>query len=74
MDFDHMDGPGWALMSIAWLTMLTLIGLVAWFSTRTTSTTKADPVASAHQILAERYARGEIDDDEYHRRTNRIRR
>lgn len=48
-----MDGPAWALVSIAWLTMLATIGLVALLITRTNATTKADPIASAHQILEE---------------------
>ncbi|GAA3574108.1 hypothetical protein GCM10022419_063980 [Nonomuraea rosea] len=36
-----------------------------WGPHRTAAPTAAGPTASAEQILAERYARGEMSDDEY---------
>ncbi|REE96411.1 putative membrane protein [Thermomonospora umbrina] len=40
---------------------------------RGATTAAADPLAGARAILAERFARGEIDEDEYHLRMSALR-
>jgi putative membrane protein len=42
-------------------------------SQRTAGTTHAAGASNAEQVLAERYARGDIDDDEYKRRLELLR-
>ncbi|MFD0691426.1 SHOCT domain-containing protein [Actinomadura fibrosa] len=39
----------------------------------TTAAAAADPLGKARSILAERFARGEIDEDEYHMRMSALR-
>jgi uncharacterized membrane protein len=66
---------GWILTTgitvIFWALVITAVVLVARYlmslSQRPTATRTAG-VSGAEQVLAERYARGEIDDDEYERR------
>lgn len=71
--YDHMNGWGWALMSLGWLVLLVLVGLAVAVLLRHTADSgpgraadRRDP--SPRELLAERYARGEIDDEEYRRR------
>ncbi|MFF3949024.1 SHOCT domain-containing protein [Streptomyces sp. NPDC001902] len=71
--YDHMNGWGWALMSLGWLVLLVLVGLAVTVLVRRTHDT--GPARSAErqlpsprELLAERYARGEIDDVEYRQR------
>lgn len=75
--FDHMDGFGWGLMGMGWIVMFVVIGLVVWAVVQTTSGSSSDKnndsSASAQRILAERYARGEIDDEEFRRRSDELR-
>ena len=54
--------------------MLLFWGLVAWVVITLVRQGDRDQRAhrGAHEILDERYARGEIDDDEYRRRSERI--
>jgi len=58
-------GPGWwILFPLSWLALVGLVlfvALRAWWPRRASSW-------SAKVILAERYAKGEIDHDEYRRR------
>ncbi len=65
-------GWGWMFMSAGSLVFLALIGLVIWLLVRATGTGGARPTETpgtqARAILAERYARGEIDDEEYRKR------
>ena len=73
--FRHMDGFGWGMMGMGWLVMLGLVGLAAWAVVQTTSNSSRrdnDPTASAQRILADRFARGEIDDEEYRRRSDEL--
>lgn len=84
-DFGHMDwgGGGWWMM-LFWGPVL-LIGLAAlmvWVVRSTqgagpgagsgTAGTGGDPLESARKILAERYARGELDSEEYEERLQRL--
>ena len=73
--FGHMGGFGWGMMGMGWMFMLIIVGLIVWAVIQTTSkshTRNDDTTASAQRILAERFARGEIDDDEYCRRSDEL--
>ena len=72
---DHMSGWGWFGASIGMIAFWGLLIALAVLAYRTltgrnstndqnTGPTSTDP----RQILAQRYARGEIDEDEYQRR------
>jgi putative membrane protein len=74
--WNHTSGSGYAVMA---LVMIAVVALVVWavVAFRRSDSPHADsagftgpgetPVAGAERILAERFARGEIDADEYHR-------
>ena len=68
MWFDHGDW-GWASWMMMSLTMLLfwggLVAFAVWMTHRLRST--GGP-GRADQLLAERFARGEVDEDEYERR------
>ena len=73
--FGHMDGFGWSMMAMAWLVMLAIIGLLVWVVVQAASASSrrdSDRTVSAQRILADRFARGEIDDEEYRRRSNEL--
>lgn len=75
--FDHMNGFGWWMMGVGWAMGFVLIGVLVWAIVQATSRS-CDPAAptsarSAEAILADRFARGEIDDDEYRRRLDTLR-
>jgi putative membrane protein len=69
-----MGGWGYALMTIGMVVfwVLVIVGFVVLIRSMTTNPTVGNvpPQAGAtpQQILADRYARGEIDDEEYTRR------
>lgn len=68
---DHIAGAGWAMTVLMWVTVIVAIGAFVWFATRgTTQLGRTDATRTALVILAERYARGNIDDDEYRRRVD----
>ena len=64
--WDHMGGWGWGMAVFGWLFMtLLVVGVLwAWSSTR-----RAEPQASttrtAGDLLDDRYARSDIDREEY---------
>jgi putative membrane protein len=70
---------GWVLMIIGmvvfWALLITAVVLVVRYlaSARGTGSGIAASQASAEAVLAQRYARGEIDDDEYQRRLTVLR-
>lgn len=67
---DMMDGWGggfgFGLMVFFWLLVLGLIGTLIWFLIRKGSNSSSYPSnESSLEILKKRYARGEIDDEQY---------
>lgn len=75
--WSHMESMGWWMwwMPLAWVLGLALLIALAWVILRTTGafpgrSTEENP----EQILKRRYARGEIDREEYERRLADIRR
>lgn len=76
--FHHMSGYGWwGMMGFGWLMGLAIVGLLVWAVVQATprrgDTATRTVTASAETILADRFARGEIDDDEYRRRLDALR-
>jgi len=61
-------------MGIAWLLVLGLIVWAVVAATRPHGTETKERSRSALEILEERYARGEIDTDEYRRRRTELER
>ncbi|MCC5475767.1 SHOCT domain-containing protein [Streptomyces sp. NPDC059680] len=78
-----MHGWGWVVMSLGtllfWALIITVGVLLFRALARPTprgvehGAWQPAPGSGAEQILAERYARGEIDDEEYHRRLATLR-
>jgi putative membrane protein len=70
-----MDGGWWWVMGIGWLLFLAFIGLLVYLLVRhhTETGSPSRPGSTAEQLLAERLARGEIDEDEYRRRRDALR-
>ena len=71
MWYHNMGWGAWTLMAIG---MVTFWALVVWLvatlvreGPQKTATDTEPLTASAERILAERYARGDIDADDYHR-------
>jgi uncharacterized membrane protein/Zn-dependent protease with chaperone function len=81
MDDGHWGWGSWILTTLTtivfWALVITAVVLLARYllslSQRTTGTTQAAGASKAEQVLAERYARGDIDDDEYKRRLGLLR-
>jgi putative membrane protein len=76
---DHMSGWGYALMTISmvlfWgLIIACVVALVRYLS-RGGQQTAAPPLErpAPERVLAERFARGEIDEDEYRQRLDTLR-
>lgn len=74
VDLMAWGGPGWgggAWVGLLWLLFWAalVIGAVALFGRRR----RPDPVETAAEALAERYARGDIDEDEYRERLRVLR-
>lgn len=63
-------GPWWFLFPLLWVV---LIGTVIWMLVRDRRRRAARPIQRATEILATRYAQGEIDGEEYRRRLDEIR-
>ena len=60
---------GWLTMT---LMMLVFWGMIVWFVIGTVQSFDSDS-RTPMEILAERFARGEIDEDEYNRRCKALR-
>jgi len=70
--FHEMSDCGWGIMGFGWffmilfwaLVILGIIAIVKWLM-GTSGTSGIPPSKTARQILEERYARGEIDREEF---------
>jgi putative membrane protein len=66
---DHMGGWGYGFMTIGmalfWASLIVGVLLLARYLGRTGRPDAASPRPAPEQLLAERFARGEIDTDEY---------
>ncbi len=72
MDWGGMGGGGWVVMAVLMLAFWALVvgGVVVLFRNRRPagSDSGTTPGRSAENVLDERFARGEIDEQEYHAR------
>lgn len=70
--YGGMGGWGWLFMLLSSLTFVALIGVAVWLLVRATgpggTPQPRDTTGSAREILAQRYARGEIDEQDYQQR------
>ena len=66
-DWDHHWWPIWPLLWAA------LIGVAVWLIVRRRNR-RSDPLDRAREILAERYARGDVTGEEYRARLDDLRR
>ena len=66
-DWGHMGGWGWGMAIFGWLFMTVVIVGVGWaiWSTTRRPEQPLRQTPSALDVLDDRYARGEIDRDEY---------
>ncbi|KAF0648195.1 hypothetical protein K701_19190 [Streptomyces fradiae ATCC 10745 = DSM 40063] len=76
--YDHdVSGWGWFAMSFGMIAFWVLIITVAVLALRTVSRSSDRPPGPAgswpEQVLAERFARGEIDEEEYQKRLRALR-
>jgi putative membrane protein len=72
LDGDHMDDGWWWVMGIGWLVLLAAFVVLAVVLVR--HLTRTSPTRhGAEDVLAERFARGEIDEDEYQSRRDTLR-
>jgi len=69
---NHMRGGWWWAMGIGWLLFLALVTTAVVLVVRSSSGRKTDVRGAAEDVLAERFARGEIDEDEYDRRRDAL--
>ena len=63
-------GPWWFLVPVLWIA---LVVLIVWLVIRSRRSPGSTPLDGAIEILAVRFARGEIETDEYRRRLDEIR-
>ena len=69
-----MGGGWWWVMGVGWLVFLALIVLVVIFVVRqSVDRGQRGTSRGAEDVLSERLARGEIDEDEYRRRRDALR-
>jgi len=62
---------GW--MWLWWLLLVALLGAVVWAVVRTAGAGSQSPDQSPEAVLKQRYARGEIDHEEFERRLSGLR-
>jgi len=82
---DHMgwdDGSSWAMVAVMTIVVLAIVGGIVWaivFASRSAHpggrhgpTPSSPPPPTARLLLDERYARGEIDTEEYQERRSNL--
>jgi putative membrane protein len=70
------DWSGWAwfAMSVSTLVFWALVGVAIWAVVRSVSSPSPRPTTpSAEEMLRQRYATGDLDDDEFARRLEMLR-
>jgi putative membrane protein len=72
MAWGHMTSGGWLLMSGFWLLIAVVVTIVIVRAVAGRSTVVIDGTARARGILDERFARGEIDTEEYRERLEEL--
>ena len=74
--YGHMDGAGNGLMwlwgGLMMLLLVAAFGLLAFAVVRSSRSSAPQPGAKAREILAERFARGEITSEEYRERASHL--
>lgn len=72
----HMGGWGWGMALFGWVFMVLVVALVVWaiWSSPGRSETPGRRRRGALDVLDERYARGEIERDEYLQRRDDLER
>jgi putative membrane protein len=71
---EHMDGGWWWVMGVGWLVLLAaVVVIVVLFVRRPDHRGTGNVRTQPEDLLAERLARGEIDEDEYRRRRDALR-
>jgi len=67
-------GGGWWIVGrlIVLVILIAAIALTVWWVRRSTARAQPSGIDIARGILAERYARGEIDTEEYHARREQL--
>ena len=75
---DQMSGWGYALMTVSmvvfWaLVIAVVVALIRYLGGRQPGGSRPVERPTPEQVLAERFARGEIDQDEYHQRLETLR-
>lgn len=72
----HMGGWGWGMAIFGWLFMAALIALLAWLITSAFERQRSGSrdTSKAIDLLDARYARGEIEQDEYLQRRDDLER
>lgn len=79
-DFGHMgwgDGAWWMMLFWGPVLVIALIAVVIWAIRSSPrrdgpASGEGDPLDGARRILAERYARGELDSEEYRERMEQL--
>jgi putative membrane protein len=65
---EHMSGWGWVGMTLSSVLFVGLLVLGGLLLVRATRRQERPTTSSPEQVLAERYARGDIDEEEFRRR------
>ncbi|MGC1214809.1 MAG: SHOCT domain-containing protein [Micromonospora sp.] len=71
----HYNGWYWpmAAMMFGWLILILVVIAAVWLAANRGRRQSPDRHEHARRILGERYARGEMDTEEYHRRLDTLR-
>lgn len=75
-DWDHMNGWGGGWMWLWGVAMMAgFVALIVWLARANSGPSVAprDPTGRAKEILAERFAKGELSTDEYRERVSELR-